>query len=527
MKRRTFLRRAVPFSTLPFLMNGFSVTAFGRSPLVERLTGLAAESDRVLLLVQLSGGNDGLNTVIPRDQYTALAAARNNILIPEGSVLPLTDATGLHPSMTALQQLYQSGLVAVVQSVGYANPNLSHFRATDIWLTASDSNQTLTSGWLGRYLDSEYPGFPASYPTAEMPDPLAIQIGSVVSPGLMGPSVSMGMAITNPSASYILPGGSDTPPTTPAGHELTFIRMVAQQTAVYADGIKQASSRVTNLSTKYPAAGTNSVADQMKIVARLIAGGLKTRVYVVSQGGYDTHSNQAVGGYTATGNHANLLRALSDAIAAFQDDITLLGVHRRVVGLTFSEFGRRIKSNASNGTDHGTAAPVFLFGHDVQGGVVGSNPQLPASATVSDNIPMQYDFRMLYATVLRDWFGMRPSDLALVLPDHTATLPLIQPSAVVGVVDPADIPSEFSLAQNFPNPFNPATTIRYELARGSSVVLEVYDMAGRLVRTLVRGEQPAGVYTLTFEGQGLASGTYLYRLQAGNFVETRRMVLLR
>jgi hypothetical protein len=303
--------------------------------------------------------------------------------------------------------------------------------------------------------------------------------------------------------------------------------MVAQQTSIYADGIKQASSRVTNLSAKYPTAGTNSLADQMKIVARLIAGGLKTRVYVVSQGGYDTHSSQVVGGSTTTGSHANLLRALADAIAAFQDDITLLGVHRRVVGLTFSEFGRRIKSNASNGTDHGTAAPVFLFGHDVQGGVVGSNPQIPASATVSDNLPMQYDFRMLYATVLRDWFGMRPSDLAAVLPDHTATLPLIQPSAVVGVDRQSDIPSTFSLAQNFPNPFNPATTIRYTLAQGSTVTLEVYDMTGRLLRTLVRGEQPAGVYTLTFEGQGIASGTYLYRLQAGDFVETRRMVLLK
>jgi uncharacterized protein (DUF1501 family) len=136
------------------------VHAFGRSSFLEALASIAAATDRVLVLIQLNGGNDGLNMVIPRDQYSALAAARSNIMIPETKVLSLTDATGLHPSMTGLQALYQEGKLVVCQSVGYPSPNFSHFRATDIWLTGSDSNQILSNGWLGRYLDAEYPGYP-------------------------------------------------------------------------------------------------------------------------------------------------------------------------------------------------------------------------------------------------------------------------------------------------------------------------------------------------------------------------------
>jgi len=531
MNRRQFLRRTIPVSTVPFLLSGYSLHAFGRSPFLDQLASLAAETDRVLVLVQLNGGNDGLNTVIPRDQYSALAAARSNILIPEAKVLPLSDATGLHPAMTGLHGLFQEGKLVVLQSVGYPNPNFSHFRATDIWLTGSDSSQILTTGWMGRYLDSEFPAYPTGYPTTAMPDPLAIQIGSVVSPALHGPTVSMGMAITNPNAGYILPGGVDTPPDTPAGHELSFVREVAEQTYQYATVIKTAAGNGKNLSTLYPTAGSNSLADQMKIVAQLISGGLKTRVYVVSLGGFDTHSGQVVGGAKETGSHATLLGRISSAVTAFMDDVKLQGLEQRVVGLTFSEFGRRIKSNASTGTDHGAAAPLFVFGAGVQGGILGTNPVLPATATANDNIAMQFDYRRVYAAVVRDWFGATATQLEAILPGHQP-LPIFRADIPSGVAEEG-LPESFALRQNYPNPFNGQTRIRYALPAevrhygSTSMTLKVYDVTGREVATLVDGPAVPGHHEVLFDASRFSSGMYLYRLNAGSFTETRRMVLVR
>ena len=538
MNRRGFLRRAASTGVLPFLLGGFSVQAFGRSPLLDALNSLATATDRVLVLIQLNGGNDALNMVIPRDQYSALAAARSNIMIAETKVLPLTGATGLHPKMTGLQALYQEGKLIVVQSVGYATPNFSHFRATDIWLSGSDSNQVWTTGWLGRYLDQEFPGYPIGYPNITAPDPLAIQVGSVVSTGLQGSSVSMGIAITNPNATYTLPGGEDTPPATPAGHELTFIRQIAQQTQVYSSAVKAAAAKGTNKSTLFPAAGTNALADQLKIVAQLISGGLNTRVYVVNLGGFDTHAGQVVSGATDTGVHATLMDKISVGITAFMDDLKLQGQDGRVLGMTFSEFGRRIKSNASAGTDHGAAAPLFVFGSKVNGGIIGANPTLPASATVNDNIAMQYDYRMVYASILQDWFGASAAEMQIALPNHTQTLPLIQSSAVLGVDKGDDVPSEFSLEQNYPNPFNPSTKIGFRVAGveagsggsglgSSNVKLAVYDVLGREVSVLVNEQMSAGYHTVTFDARNLVSGVYFYRLEAGSFNETKRMTFVK
>jgi uncharacterized protein (DUF1501 family) len=528
VKRRTFLKRAIPVSAIPFLIGGHTLQAFGRSPFLDGLAALAASTDRVLVLIQLNGGNDGLNMVIPRDQYTALAAARSNIMIPEAKVLQLTAATGLHPAMSGLYSLYQEGKVAVVQSVGYPSPNFSHFRATDIWLTGSDSSQILSTGWMGRYLNSAYPGYPTGYPNATMPDPLAIQIGSVVTAGLQGPSGSMGLAITNPNTTYILPGAGDTPPNTPAGHELTFVREIAEQTSAYGAAIKAAAGKGKNLSTLYPAAGTNSLADQMKIVAQLISGGLRTGVYVVSLGGFDTHAGQAVSGATDTGTHATLLGRISQAIAAFMNDAALQGFQDRVLGLTFSEFGRRIKSNASVGTDHGAAAPLFVFGAGVIGGVVGTNPVLPAAATANDNIAMQFDYRRIYASIVKDWFGATSAQLSAILPGHQP-LPIIQGGSSTDVAD-ASLPVAFELRQNYPNPFNGETRIGFAVpadAERVPVRVVVYDMTGREVAVLVDRAVGAGQHEVVFPASRLASGMYLYRLEAGAHTESKKMVLVR
>lgn len=531
MKRREFLRRAAPVSALPFLVGGLSMRAYGRSPLLEALLASSTASDRVLVIVQMNGGNDGLNTVIPLDVYSDLAAARSNILIPEGLVLPLsgTPATGLHPAMSGMRVMYDDARLAIVQGVSYPSPNFSHFRATDIWLTGADYNQELGSGWVGRYLDEAFPGFPTGYPNTAMPDPLAIQIGSVLSTGLVGTHGPMGMAISNPNSSYILPGGSDLAPDTPSGHELTFIRNVAQQTQIYTTAVKDAYARVNNIAT-YP---TSSLANQLKTVARLVGGGLKTRVYVVNIGGFDTHSSQTDSTNHELGNHANLLGAMSGAIAAFQEDLAQLAVDDRVIGMTFSEFGRRIKSNASGGTDHGTAVPVMVFGKNVQGGVFGSSPVIrTTSGNIKDNLDMQFDFRQVYFDILRDWFGSSPTQLQAVLGTPRFALPqgplgIISPSAVADVPGDGAVPREFSLLQNYPNPFNPTTEIRFELPRAASVLLEVFNEAGQRVGVLAEGERSAGVHTVRFDASSLSSGPYFYRLRAGGFVETKKALLVR
>src|SRR6266513_319636 len=206
MKRRDFLRTTIPATVLPAVINGFSIKAFGEDSPLAALFGNATDTDHVLVIVQLSGGNDGLNMVIPRDNYSAYYNARTNIAIPENRILPLTgiSQTGLHPSMTAMQALYNSGKLSIIQAVGYPSPNFSHFRATDIWMSASDSNVEVTNGWAGRYLNTEYPNYPTGYPNTTMPDPLAIQIGSITSLTFQGPSVSMGLSITDPTSFYNL-----------------------------------------------------------------------------------------------------------------------------------------------------------------------------------------------------------------------------------------------------------------------------------------------------------------------------------
>ena len=411
---------------LPALLPGVSLRALV-SPFLRTVVRDEAQ-DRVLVLIQLSGGNDGLNTVIPLEYYDAYHSARANIAIPEDKVLRLDgfDGTGLNPAMPELQQLFNAGKLSIIQGVSYPQPNFSHFRATDIWLTGADAGVVLPTGWAGRYLDREYPHFPQDYPNVGMPDPLAIQVGSLVSPALQGPSLTMGMAISNPNSFYELIGDKAAPvDDSRAGDQLAYIREMSVKTDQYAGVIKKAAMKVTKQSDSYPAAGKNPLADQLKIVARLIAGGLQTRIYLVSMGGFDTHARQTDPTDTTTGAHAKLLAKLSEAINAFQHDLGYLQVENRVTGMTFSEFGRRIQSNASGGTDHGAAAPVIVFGEGVRPGIIGENPTWPSKLTVNDNLALQYDFRAVYSTLLEKWFRTDEAVTSAVLFKDYPTLPLI------------------------------------------------------------------------------------------------------
>lgn len=525
MRRRDFLKSTLPGSiALPGLFTGFSIKAFAEdSPLVQALMLPATVTDHVLVLIQLNGGNDGLNMVIPVEVYGNYINSRGNIAIPQNKVLSIagTNKVGLHPSMGGLQSLFNDGKASMVQSVGYPTPSFSHFRATDIWMTGSESTEVLNSGWAGRYLNHTYPNFPNGYPNSSMTDPLAIQIGSITSLALQGPAVSMGMSITNPSSFYNLINGiQDTAPATPAGKELSFVRQVAQQTQQYAAVIKGASAKVTQQRV-YPS--NNPLAEQLKIVARLIKGGLRTPVYMVNFGGFDTHSQQANSGDTTSGNHAVLLQKVSDAIKAFQEDLKFLDIEDRVVGMTFSEFGRRIKSNASGGTDHGAAAPLFVFGNQVIPGVVGNTPILPSSASVNDNIPFQYDFRSVYATLLENWLCVPNKELQTIMLKNFQTLPLVNSAAChsSNTNNSGEV-----LITNAPNPFTSFTKITFKTAGGHTLI-QIIDTLGRVIQNLADKEYAAGTYSVNFNGSGLQNGVYYARFQNLSTQQIRSMIKVR
>jgi len=531
MKRRDFLKASSPFALLPLALNGMPIKALGSPSIMNALQGAFVDTDHVLVLIQLNGGNDGLNTVIPVDQYSNLSKVRSNVMIPQTKVLLLDDVqgTGLHPSMTGMRELFNNEKLGIIQGVGYPDPNFSHFRSTDIWMTGSDADETLTSGWVGRYLSQEYPNFPTGFPNASMPDPLALQIGSVVAPVCQGVSANMGMAISDPSTYYqLLTGEYDPAPSSKAGFELEYIRQVAYQSNEYGQAVKAASEKGNNKSDKYPTAGQNRLADQLKIVANLISGGLKTRVYICNLGGFDTHAAQvdATGG-NDTGTHANLLGMVSEAITAFQDDVEQLGLDNRVLGMTFSEFGRRISANFSYGTDHGTSAPMFVFGKHVKGGFTGSNPKIDSNTTVQDNLPMQYDFRQVYSTILKDWFCLPELDVETVMLDKFDQLSLLNDSCSVGSAQrEAWRRSGESWVTNYPNPFHSNTNIKFA-SEGDQVVIDLLDSQGRFLKNIVDGMYPKGSHEVVFNAHDLSAGTYYYRYQRGNFQQTKPMLKIR
>lgn len=518
MKRRDFIKAST--AVLPFALGGFPIRAFASSPIFDSLMPQGACDDHVLVLIQLGGGNDGLNTVIPLDQYSEYSNARSNIAVAENQVLKLTNETGLHPQLTALRNLYTSGKLSVVQSVGYPTPNFSHFRSTDIWLSASDYDVEISTGWLGRFLEKEYPGFPVGYPNVSMPHPLAIQVGSVISPALEGVAANMGMAFTNPTTYYNIEKDlSGAPSATRTGNYIDYIRDVGDQLEDFAIPVKNAALKFTAKSSKWPSANQNTLADQMKIVAQLISGGLMSKVYIVTLNGFDTHSYQNSAGNGQQYSHPQLLGWLSQAIDAFQDELKLQAVEDRVIGMTFSEFGRRIRSNGSGGTDHGAAAPIFFFGKNINEGIIGANPIIPTSPTSEDNIPMLYDFRSVYASILKDWFCADETKIRDVLFKDFQTIPIIKGStASVQRPELSDIAS--SIGFIYPNPFHTSTNITLHCS-GEHIYLSVFDAIGREVATLADRTFEKGEYRIPFDAQTLTRGTYYIRLQTRSHIETK------
>lgn len=496
-----------------FLLGSKPVHAYGYHPLAHALQ--ASDSDRILVLIQLNGGNDGLNTVIPVEdgEYYDL---RPNIAIPKADAVAIDPQFGLHPNLLPLQNLWNDGSLGIVHGVGYPEPNLSHFRSTDIWSTASNADEYLNEGWLGRHFFAEHPDFD----TAPPDHPLAVQLGQASSLILQGPVGPMGMNIANQNILERLANGGQlydeaAVPANLHGDQLAFARSIANDSYHYAGVIHDALEVGAN-QVAYP--DSSNLATDLASVARMIKGGLPTRLYLVSITGFDTHANQGF-------RHEGLMDELGSAMKAFYDDMSASGHQECVLTMTFSEFGRRVEENASRGTDHGTAAPLFVMGDAVKGGFYGEMPSLTALDS-RGNLVHATDFRSVYATLLQNWLGVAATTVDTVLGQPFERLDFIDDGSS-GVSTETATPAAFALHQNYPNPFAGATTIRFVLDEADAVQLTVLDVSGKEVQRLADRAFAAGEHTVTFNSGSLASGVYFYRLKTTNRTQTRQMTLVR
>ncbi|MEI2693475.1 MAG: DUF1501 domain-containing protein [Saprospiraceae bacterium] len=517
MKRRKFLQVS-SLASVPMLINGIPVSAVARNSFLDFVS---PENDKVLVLIQLTGGNDGLNMVLPLDQYSNLDKVRNKIMIKESLAIKLRTDLGLHPSMTGLKSLYDASKLKLIQSVGYPNQNRSHFRSTDIWTSGSSAERVETTGWLGRYYMENHLSYPTGYPNTDNPDPLAITVGSLVSQTCQGSVANFSLAINDPATLAPLnePAFPATIPTTNYGNELKYLIDTLKQTNDYTDVIKDA----------YNAAGGtiattgNRLLDQLNIVAQLIKGGMKTKVYVVSIGTFDTHANQCDPDDHEIGTHADLLKQLSDAIAGFQAAIDQSGNSKRVLGMTFSEFGRRIKANDSTGTDHGSAAPMFLFGSCVNPGILGNNPTINANVTNDEGVAMQYDFRSIYASILIDWFQVAPSVVSQLLFQEFQKLPVIEGCSPTSV---QDYDRDFSLNfEAYPNPAQESSKISFE-CKDEFIRITVFNSIGSEIQVLHSGRMSSGKHELDLNLKDLSSGNYYVRIASESAQKTKALIKL-
>jgi uncharacterized protein (DUF1501 family) len=389
VSRRRFLRQSALVALSPM------VPAF----LSRMAEAAGSQSDaRILVVIQLDGGNDGINTVIPfgDDGYARL---RPKLAVPAQQVLKVTDRVGLHPAMRGAATLIERGQLAVVQGVGYPNPNRSHFESMKIWQTARFEADQQNLGWIGRAIDQ--------IPGAGEHGPDSVYVGRAdLPPTLTGRKGTPAAITSNQDLSLSLPvlnssmsaGAAATQPSSGDADIASFVQRSVLEAYDTAGSLANTTGN-DDATAKYPA---SQLASQLKLISQLMKSGGGTRVYYAEHGSYDTHAAQP-------GTHSGLLGELSGALEAFMTDLRAAGLADRVAVLAFSEFGRRVAENASIGTDHGTAGPVFIAGDRVNAGFIGATPSL--EDLTDGDLKVAVDFRQICATLLEDWLNTPSQDV--------------------------------------------------------------------------------------------------------------------
>lgn len=429
MKRRKFLQNSAAFGLFPLVGGALpfrsiaATTPFAINP--------CEVTDRSVVIIFLNGGNDIFNTVVPLNQMDEYVQFRPNLHLPENSLITLDNSLadnqqlGLHPRLSGFKTLYDEGMLNIVQRVGYELPNKSHFKALDNWLTGSGGTQVVNepTGWVGRFLQDRYPGYNGN-PFLGEPDPLGILFGSMNKTGFHTfeqHSYEINLSGQDPAGFYSLISslsGEPIPniPMTHHGEMLGHISEIENSVNVYAQRISETFNNGTNSSVEYP---NTSLGNQLRTIARMMNGGSRTKMFMATTGGFDTHVDQLKDGDQPNGRHADLLQNFSDSVKAFQDDLAQLSLDGKVLTVLFSEFGRKIIQNDSFGCDHGTLSTMFVVGKGVQGGVTGTNVDL----TNQDNqgaahaSQLENDYRSVFGGILQDWLGASDAALAATFID--------------------------------------------------------------------------------------------------------------
>lgn len=498
--RRSFLQALGLVGGGTMMLGGSNLAASSPTRLTAALA--AAEiSDRVLVLVRLKGGNDGLNTIVPLYDYDFYANKRPTIRHQEADLYQLSPDIGIPPSMQNLQSLWGDGAMKVVQGVGYENQDLSHFRSSDIWASGV-SDEIDNTGIMGRYFENIYPDYLTNPPA----QPAAIQIGNQGNLLLDGLETSYGFSVINPeqlesiAETGVLHDVLDVPGCT-YGEQLEFMRAMKNTTVTYAGVIHEAYDSSSN-AVEYTNA---SLGTQLALVARMIKGGLGTKVYLVSIGGFDTHANQAE-------SHDYLMSEIATNMKSFYEDLEDAGMQDNVLSMTFSEFGRRIEENGSQGTDHGAASPIMLFGPALEGnGLIGEHPDMQDPDNVG-NLAYGLDFRSVYKTVLQDWLCIDPTIIDEVFYGaNYDTLDLGFSCESLGVPDIA-VGNNF---QHLGTYLNGRTFVEFTMPTTAKVTVSLYNLLGQEVGTLANDfmfEGPQKIDVKQAINKRLFTGQYFYRI---------------
>ena len=545
MKRRNFIKLTSTASALSLLPT--EVFALFNSAGLKTCPNVNAKK---IVLIQLSGANDGLNTVVPINQYDTYAALRPNIklnnvggsngIINLDSTLPLENQVGLHPALSGFKNLYDNGLMRLIQGVGYPIQDKSHFKSTDLWLTGGDgtpANNVLGSGWVGRFLENYF----ANFLTANFP--LGIQLGSSEnSLGFHG-EIEHGMSLNingqDPSGFYSIVNGlggiaPTTIPNSEYGDLIQYILNNDTSTNTYAQTISAAFNSGSN-SVTYP---NTSLSNQLKTVAKFISGGLETKVYLVKISGFDTHNLQVASNTTThTGSHADLLAQVSEAVTNFITDLNNQNIGDDVLAVTFSEFGRKAGENGNLGTDHGEIAPMFVFGSSLNAGISGTNINL-SEAIAGNNFQIQtvqHDYRRVFSTILQDWFGVSNPTLDLTFYDHTNNIGFAGNKISNLINTQNSVPpfcyNDVLLSTNsfnhsnevivYPNPSTETVSIN-----STSTIndITIYTIDGKLIGTY---RNPLTSNNFTINVESLSIGMYSFKINTVNGSISKKVIIRR
>ena len=524
MNRREFIKKISILGGMPIILNSIPFSSFGSINYLNKLFA-NTDNDNILVMIQLHGGNDGLNTFVPIDRYSDYYNIRANVALPYSGKrkfitldesLPDKQQLGLHPDIIGIKRLYDAESATIVQ-----NYNMSHFRSRDIMFMGGGYNDDFESGWIGRYLNSDHPNYPDGYPSAALPDPLALELGDTASLAFhRTQGIKMGLSLASPQSFYdLITGVGVNPPTAFPdnyyGDELEYIMQMELQANSYAENLKIAYDKGNNM-VDYPELyplnapaqyKRNYLSEQFKILTKLITGGSKTKIYIIRLGGFDTHADQVEPYDNSLGRHSALLYHLSSSVKAFYDDLKMQNKDSKVVTMTFSEFGRRIYSNASYGTDHGKAGPVMLFGPALKGEIIGENPKLN-----TNNIEYEIDYRRIYAALLKDWLGADNQALA----DSNFGNFIDNRLDLFGTSNKNE---NFDKSKNilkncYPNPVRNNVTFVFSLNEEQIIDFYVLSQTGERITSIINNDKKeAGEYEVTINLSSLETGIYFYILE--------------